>query len=141
MAQNMIRVLGVDVGTVRVGVALSDPLGITAQPFEVIDRRKIDPHQRLLALINEYEVTQLVVGYPLQLSGEASFAAASVDEFIAKLAQGTPVPIERWDERLSTAGAQRLMIDAGVRRERRRQSIDKVAAAIILQSYLDAKRQ
>ncbi|MBN1959727.1 MAG: Holliday junction resolvase RuvX [Deltaproteobacteria bacterium] len=135
----MIRVLGIDVGKVRIGVALSDPLGITAQPLEVIDRRKTDTLKRIIELINQHEVNQIVIGYPLQLNGEASFAAAYVDEFINSLAQHTSVPIKRWDERLTTAGAQRTMISAGVRRNKRRQTIDKVAAAIMLQSFLDMK--
>jgi putative holliday junction resolvase len=136
------RVLGIDVGTVRVGIALSDPLGITAQPFEVIDRKKSNPHERIATLVREHEVDRIVVGYPLQLDGQPGLAARAVDEFIAALTTklDPQMPIERWDERLSTAEAERSMIAGGARRARRRQSIDKVAAAIILQSYLDARR-
>jgi len=135
----VIRILGIDVGSVRVGVALSDPLGFTAQPLEVIDRRKADVFARLQAMVAEYEVTQIVVGYPLQLNGEAGQAVAAINEFIGTLEKKITIPIARWDERLSTAAAERSMIEAGARRERRRQNIDKVAAALILQSYLDAQ--
>lgn len=135
----MIRILALDVGTVRVGVAVSDPLGMTAQPLEVIHRRKTDLNGRILELIAEYEVQQIVVGRPLQLDGQAGLAVAGVDEVVRNLAERTDVPIEMWDERLSTAQAERVMIDGGARRQARRQKIDKVAAALILQSYLDAR--
>ena len=135
----MNRTLGVDVGTVRVGIALSDPLGFTAQPFEVIERKKTDPFARIASLVTEHEVSLIVVGYPLTLAGEVGPAAQSVDVFIAELARRVSVPIERWDERLTTAAAQRSMIEGGARRAERRAGIDKVAAALLLQSYLDGK--
>lgn len=135
----MARTLGVDVGTVRVGIALSDPLGYTAQPLEVIERKKTDPFARIAALVAEREVTLIVVGYPLTLAGEVGPAAQSVDAFIAELATKVTVPIERWDERMTTAAAQRSMIEGGARRSERRAGIDKVAAALLLQSYMDAK--
>lgn len=135
----MIRLLGLDVGTVRVGVALSDPLGITAQPLEVINRRKSDLFERVATLVDEHEVQQVVIGNPLQLDGEIGPAARAMAEFADKLRQRLTVPVELWDERLSTAQAEREMISDGVRREKRRQRIDKVAAALILQSYLDAR--
>jgi len=133
------RTLGVDVGTVRVGIALSDPLGYTAQPLEVILRKKTDPFARIAALVAEREVTLIVVGYPLTLAGEVGPSAQSVDAFITELATKVTVPIERWDERLTTAAAERSMIEGGARRTERRASIDKIAAALLLQSYMDAK--
>ncbi len=135
----MIRVLGLDVGSVRIGVALSDPLGVTAQPLEVIHRRERDPWQRIVELVEEYGVERIVVGRPLRLEGDEGPAVAAVDEFVGRLAGRVAVPIETWDERLTTAQAERLMIEGGVRRAKRRQSIDRVAAALILQSYLDAR--
>ncbi|MEE8409177.1 MAG: Holliday junction resolvase RuvX [Myxococcota bacterium] len=135
----MIRLLGLDVGTVRVGVALSDPLGLIAQPFEVIHRRKSDPFDRVVALVDQHEVQRVVIGNPLQLDGEVGPAAIAIAEFAGKLRERLSVPVELWDERLSTAQAEREMIAAGMRREKRRQRIDKVAAALILQSYLDAR--
>src|SRR5688572_4997874 len=135
----MVHILGLDVGTVRVGVALSDPLGMTAQPLEVIHRRKTNTVQRIVQLIAEYEVERLVVGNPLKLSGEEGQASAAVDSFVEDLKKEVKLPIDTWDERLSTAQAERQMIAAGARRETRKDNIDKVAAAIILQSYLDAR--
>jgi putative Holliday junction resolvase len=134
------RILGIDVGTVRVGVALSDPLGLTAQPLEVIDRRRQDPFARLVAIIEEQEVGRIVVGYPLRLDGSTGPAAQQVDAFITALGRQVKLPIERWDERLTTVAAERAMIEGGARRERRRQAVDKVAAALILQSYLEGRR-
>ncbi len=134
----MIRILGLDVGTVRVGVALSDPLGMTAQPLEVIERRKVDPFARLAALVAEHEVQRVVVGQPLTLSGEAGLAVKTVDAFVGELSKRVTVPIVRWDERMTTAAAERAMIAGGARRETRKQNIDKLAAALLLQSYLDA---
>lgn len=135
----MIRILGLDVGSVRVGVALSDPLGVTAQPLEVIDRRQKDPWERIAELVEEHGVERVVVGRPLRLGGEEGPAVAAVNEFIEKLSSSVQVPIDTWDERLTTAQAERIMIEGGVRRKKRRQSIDRVAAALILQSYLDAR--
>jgi len=132
------RVLALDVGSVRIGVALSDPLGIVAQPFEVIDRRETEPFARILALIAEHGVERVIVGRPVRLSGEAGQAVAAIEAFVRELTPKVSVPIELWDERLSTAQAERAMIEGGARRDKRRQNIDKVAAAIILQSYLDA---
>ena len=134
----MRRVLALDVGSVRIGVALSDPLGIVAQPFEVIDRRETEPFARILALIAEHGVERVIVGRPVRLSGEAGQAVAAIEAFVRELTPKVSVPIELWDERLSTAQAERAMIEGGARRDKRRQNIDKVAAAIILQSYLDA---
>ncbi len=135
----MRRILALDVGTVRVGVALSDPLGMTAQPLMVIHRRREDPFIKVADLVAEYEVERVVVGRPLTLSGEAGLAVESVDAFVEELAKKLEVPIESWDERLTTAQAQRVMITAGVRRDKRKEKIDKVAAALILQSYLEAR--
>jgi len=135
----MIRILGLDVGSVRVGVALSDPLGMTAQPLEVIQRRKVDAFARIAELVAEHEVQRVVVGNPLRLDGDVGPAAEAIGAFIEALRERLEVPVEAWDERLSTAQAERAMIGGGVRREDRRQSIDKVAAALILQSYLDAQ--
>ena len=135
----MIRILGVDVGSVRVGVALSDPLGITAQPLEVIDRRRQDLFDRLTALVHEHEVQRVVVGLPLQLDGQTGQAARAVHEFVAELTKRVDAPIDLWDERLSTAEAERAMISGGARRAERKKKIDSVAAALILQAYLDAR--
>ena len=138
-ATSVIRVLGLDVGSVRVGVALSDPLGMTAQPLEVIERRKRDPFARVAELVAENEVQRIVVGMPLRLDGSSGPAVEAIEKFIDELRAAVSVPIETWDERLSTAQAQRSMIAGGVRRKQRKERIDKVAAALILQSFLDAQ--
>jgi len=133
------RILAVDVGTVRVGIAMSDPSGTIASPFEVIDRRKVDPARRVAALVAEHEVERVVVGRPLTLDGSPGQAVHEVERFVTRLAKIVAVPIDYWDERMSTAQAQRDMIDAGARRKERHDNVDKVAAALILQSYLDAR--
>tara|TARA_Y100001934_G_C12193821_1_gene697771 strand:- start:96 stop:545 length:450 start_codon:yes stop_codon:yes gene_type:complete len=137
----MIRILGIDVGTVRVGIALSDPLGLTAQPLEVIDAKGKSPFPRILEILEEFDVTKIIVGNPLQLDGQAGLASENAERFVKGLQSRTSVLIELWDERLSTAQAERVMIGGGARRKARRQSIDKVAASLILQSYLDANPQ
>ena len=134
----MIRIMGIDVGTVRIGISMSDPLGITAQPLEVVQAKNTSPYPRILELIEEYEVTGIVVGNPLQLNGEEGLASQNIDRFVETLREKTTVSITLWDERLTTAQAERMMIGGGARRAKRRQSIDMVAAALILQSYLDA---
>lgn len=136
---SMIRILGLDIGAVRIGVALSDPLGMTAQPLSVIERKRENPYAAIAKLVAEHEVQRVVVGEPLQLDGKVGQAAQGVREFVAKLAERVSVPIELWDERLTTAAAQRTMIGGGARRDERKQKIDKIAAALILQSYLDAQ--
>jgi putative holliday junction resolvase len=112
---------------------------MTAQPLLVIDRRREQPFQRIAALVAEHEVTRVIVGRPLKLDGTEGPATASIDKFVAQLGAAVTVPIELWDERLTTAQAERIMIEGGARREERKSNIDKVAAAIILQSYLDAR--
>ena len=126
-------------GSVRIGVALSDPTGSFAQPFEVVHRHKTDPFTRIAELVDAYEVASIVVGRPLQLNGRAGLAVDAVETFVASLRKQVQVPLVWWDERLTTAAAERAMIEGGVRRQDRRQSIDKVAAALILQGYLDAR--
>lgn len=134
----MIRILGLDVGSARIGVALSDPLGMTAQPLEVIVRKKANPVTRIAELIVEYSVTRIVVGQPLTLEGQEGLATAAVASFINSLKPSIDVPIELWDERMTTAAAERVMIAGGARRAKRKGAIDKIAASLILQSYLDA---
>ena len=130
--------MALDVGSARVGVALSDPLGSFAQPLLVIHRKKENTMDRVCALLAEHDVQTLVVGLPLTLEGEKKQAALAVEGFCEALQKRTDVPLVLWDERMTTAAAERAMIDANVRRSDRKGSIDQVAAAHILQSYLDA---
>jgi len=134
------RCLGVDLGRVRVGLALSDPLGLVAQPLAVVEhrgpRRAVESVARA---IDEHSVTTVVVGLPLLLSGAAGERAQDARTFVERLARQRPeVRVELWDERLTTAQAERTMVDASVRRSVRKKTIDAVAAALILQSWLDA---
>lgn len=132
------RALGLDVGTVRIGVALSCPFGRMAQPLVVLSR-KDRPFAQIAELCERHEVETLVVGRPLRLNGEAGPAVAAIEKFVDVLQQRLGRQVTWVDERLSTAAAERTMISMGARRQTRRDNIDKVAAAILLQSYLDTR--
>lgn len=136
------RVLAVDLGDVRIGTALSDPLGITAQPLETIAARGPRPDlRRICELATTHEVDTIVVGLPLHLSGSEGTRAAQAREWARRLAGRLPrVEIVLWDERLTSAEAERLMIGANVSRAQRRLHVDNMAAALILQCYLDARQ-
>ena len=138
----MVRILGLDVGDVRIGVALSDPLGLTAQPHAVITRdRKRSEFSALQRIIDEFEVKRSVLGLPLNMNGSLGQQAQRVQEFAEMLRRmASHVEIEFWDERLSSAASEQILINSGMRRNKRRRTIDKVAAAIILQGYLDRQR-
>lgn len=133
------RVLGLDYGTKRLGVAVSDPLGITAQPIAVIDASAAI--EELKKIVQEYwPISEIVVGLPKTLKGELGPAAQNVLEFVETLKVTFELKIVTWDERLTTAGVQKDLIAAGFSRKKRKQVIDKSAAAVILQGYLDAKK-
>ena len=135
------RTLALDVGEVRVGVAVSDELGAIASPLTMVRRGKSDLDE-LIQLTREWSPTTVVVGLPTGLSGREGPQAAIVRAFAAKLAArlGETPPIVFWDERLTTAIAERSLIASGTSRAKRKQRIDAVAAAVLLQSYLDAAR-
>ncbi len=133
------RVMGIDYGDVRIGVALSDPLGITAQAFAVLDVRKTQDILRELATIAaEHDVGRVVVGYPRNMNGTAGERARRSEEFAETVRAATGLPVTLCDERLTTVSAQRALIAGRVRREKRRDVVDKIAAALILQTYLDS---
>ena len=135
--------LGIDLGTVRIGLALSDPLGITAQPAGVLRRRgpRADL-EALAALVRDREVTRIVVGYPLLLSGEAGIAAKEAEEFAGRFRERLPgVPIDLWDERWTTKEVERTLIAADVSRRKRRQVVDSLAAVLILQGFMERHPQ
>lgn len=136
----MERVLGLDVGDKRVGLALSDPLGWTARPLPVLERVgwKKDL-ARILATIEEFGVGRIVVGLPIRMDGSKGARAEKALEFVEKLRKGTHIPVVTWDERLSTREAERRLLEADVKRMKRRNLVDGVAAALILQGYLDSK--
>ena len=133
------RTLGIDFGKKRVGIAVSDPLGLTAQPLDVLDNNKhLIP--KIKEICKEKEVSLIVLGLPKSLSGELNSSAQDVMTFLEKLKARTDIPVETYDERLSTSVAQQTFRQTGVSEKRGRSSIDKVAAAVILSGYLDRKR-
>ncbi|MGH2759761.1 MAG: Holliday junction resolvase RuvX [Actinomycetota bacterium] len=137
----MARVLGVDVGTARVGLALSDPAGITAQPLEVIEGEGPTGFVAAVAeRARELDVEEIVVGIPLRMNGARGPAAEAAEAFARSLEDASGLPVQRWDERLSTKQAERAMRTAGANARRQRGVVDKVAAALVLGAYLDAKR-
>ncbi len=135
------RLIGLDVGEARIGVAVSDPTGTLASARTVLARRPEDAALRAVQrLVEEEEAAAIIVGLPRSLSGELHGQAALVQAFAELLGKHIAVPIHFWDERLSTVAAEREMRASGAKRDKRRAMIDAVAAAIILQSYLDASR-
>ncbi|MCE9537254.1 MAG: Holliday junction resolvase RuvX [Nitrospirae bacterium] len=131
------RVLALDYGTVRIGVALSDEMGWTAQPLETLTRRTLDRDiAHIASLVGTYEVRQVLLGFPLQLDGREGPAIQAMREFQARLEAGVSVPVILWDERLTTKSAEDLLIAADVSRKKRKGVVDRIAASILLQSYL-----
>lgn len=133
------RVAGLDLGSRRIGVAVSDPLGLTAQPHSVIDRSAHFAGE-LGEIVRSEQVRKLVVGLPLTLEGREGPAAEGVRAEAAELESALGIPVEFWDERLTTVTAEKVLLESGMRRNARRKVVDKVAAAVMLQSYLDAHR-
>ncbi len=133
--------MGVDVGTVRVGIALSDELGLTARPFATV-RRGGDrvTARRIRNLAAENAVDRIIVGLPLGLDGREQGSSADARRLAGVLDEETAIEIVVWDERLTTVQAERALIEGKVRREKRREVIDQVAAALMLQSFLDCER-
>lgn len=137
----MDRILGIDYGRARVGVAQSDPLQLFASPLETVPAAKIIEYLQKIA--SAEKVVRFVVGYPMNLDGRPSEAAADVDAFLVRLREAFPdVPVELEDERFTSVLAHRAMIDGGMKKSQRRDkaSVDRISAAIILQSYLDRKK-
>jgi putative Holliday junction resolvase len=130
------RILGLDIGGERIGVAISDEMGILASPLGLI-RRGGNVENELRQFIEKYGPVLLVAGLPVGLSGREGPQAKEVREFTDALAEKVGVPLEYWDERLTTSIAERRLIGSGVRRKDRRDRIDALAAAVILQGYLD----
>ncbi len=134
----MHRILALDIGERRIGVAVSDPLGITAQGVETIETRGAQrDRERIAQLAAQYETKRLLLGLPRSMDGSEGFQAQRVREFAAGL-EDMGFEIRYQDERLTTASARRTLIEGGVRRQKRKQVIDKLASVYILQSYLDA---
>ena len=133
------RMLGLDIGERRIGVAVSDELGTIASPVGMILRQR-DVAAEVRGLIAEYGAVRVVAGLPIGMSGREGPQAQTVRAFVDELAKRLDVPVEFYDERLSTAVAERSLIAGGTRRAKRRDKVDAVAAAVILQGYLDHQR-
>jgi putative Holliday junction resolvase len=131
------RVLAIDYGTKRIGIALSDELGWTAQPLETLNRHTLDRDiAHIASLVGTHEVRYVLLGFPLQLDGREGPAIQAMREFQVRLELGVPVPVILWDERLTTKSAEDLLIAADVSRKKRKGVVDRIAASILLQSYL-----
>ncbi|AEE91575.1 putative Holliday junction resolvase [Tepidanaerobacter acetatoxydans Re1] len=136
------RILGLDVGEKRVGVAISDELGLTAQGIDVIERKNDGKNKdidRICRIISDYNVTKVIVGLPKNMNGTLGPSSEAVENYTKKLQKAISIDLEFWDERLTTAAAERILIEADVSRQKRKGVIDKLAAVLILQSYLDSK--
>ncbi len=137
----MDRILGLDYGTKTVGVAVSDALGLTAQPLETITRKEQNKLRktcaRIEALIREYDVKLIVMGYPKHMNNDEGDRCEQTEVFKAMLERRTGLPVVFEDERLTTVSAQQVLIEGGVRRENRKAYVDQLAASLILQTYLD----
>lgn len=137
------RIIGLDFGSTTVGVAISDELGFTAQGIEVIRRKQENKLRQTLArieeLIKEYKVELIVLGYPKNMNNSVGERAQKTEEFAEMLKRRTGTEVVLWDERLSTVSAHQSMIEGGMRREKRAEIVDQVAAVFILQNYLDRK--
>ena len=136
------RIMGLDYGSKTVGVAISDALGITAQGIETIERKEENKLRQTLAsieaLVKEYEVEKIVLGFPKNMNNTIGERAEKSLELKEKLERRTGLPVIMWDERLTTVEAERTLIESKVRRENRKKYVDKIAAVFILQGYLDS---
>lgn len=136
------RILGLDFGSKTVGVAVSDELMMTAQGLEIVRRQSPNKLRQSLArieqIIEEYHVERIVLGYPKNMNNTEGERCEKTKEFKEMLERRTGLPVILWDERLTTVAADRLMMETGVRRENRKQYVDKIAAVFILQGYLDS---
>ncbi|MGG7077327.1 Holliday junction resolvase RuvX [Clostridium sardiniense] len=132
------RILGLDVGQKTVGVAISDPLGFTAQGITTIRRtKKSEDVEAVKRICNEYSVETIVIGLPKNMDGSIGFAGEKIQEFSELLKEAIDLEIVFWDERLTTVAAHRAMLEADLSRGKRKKIVDKVAATFILQGYLD----
>ena len=138
----MSRVLGIDLGYRRIGIAISDPQRLIAQALTTLHRKgSLTPILlEIINLIHEYEIQHVVIGWPLRLNGKEGIQTRRVDRFIEALKQRVSIEVDRWDERMSTIAAERALIEANMSRQGRKAVIDQVAATLILQGWLDRQR-
>jgi len=136
------KIMGLDPGEKTIGVAVSDDLMITAQPVETVRRTTMAGDlDALEALARRHRITEVVVGLPIHMNGTKGAMARKAEALSLRLGERLKIPVVLWDERLSTAGAERSLLEAGLSRRKRRAVVDRVAAALILQSYLDSRRR
>jgi putative Holliday junction resolvase len=136
------RLMGLDVGSHTIGVAISDELGMTAQPIKTIRRKsKEEDVREIKAIIAEYEIIKIVIGLPKNMDGTLGKQAEIIFRWIKTLQGEIKLPMITWDERLSTVGALKVLLEADLSREKRKKVIDKLAAVLILQGYLDKTRK
>lgn len=136
------RILGVDYGEKRIGLALSDPLGFTAQGLETLaNQSKNQVLNGLLEICHKNEVTEVVIGLPINMNGSVGPKAKEILDLIPELEKKLQIPIKTWDERLTSRQAGRLMIEEGLSRSKQKKQSDRLAATLILQSYLELKRK
>ncbi|HMC31342.1 MAG TPA: Holliday junction resolvase RuvX [Candidatus Angelobacter sp.] len=134
------RILAIDYGSRRMGLAVSDPLGITAQGLETLERKnKRADFGRLERTIREYQVREIVLGNPLRMSGQEGTQSQKVAEFAEELRQRFQLPVHLWDERLTSAEANRVLREAEVSTKKRVQAVDRMAAVLILQSFMQSR--
>ncbi len=137
----MKRILALDYGRRRVGIAYSDPLGLTAQPSGVLDGRNLDLLiKEICGLIAEMHVEKVIVGYPLNMNGQRGQSASRVSRFADRLFSETEIPVELWDERLTSVQAQKIIHQMGKKTGQNKDKIDTLSAVLILQNYLDHHR-
>src|SRR5690349_18886020 len=135
------RILSLDVGSKTIGLAVSDPLGVTAQGLETLRRKnKRTDFEQLRKIIAQYEVREIVVGYPLHMSGDASPQSRRVSEFAEELRQRFQLPVHLWDERLTSTEANRVLRESEMSIRRRAEVVDRLAAVLILQSFLESRQ-
>ncbi len=133
------RILALDLGKKRIGLAVSDPLGITAQGLTTYQRIRIrDDLDELARIAEEYEVRLLLMGNPMHMSGRDSRQAVYTREFAGRLVHRTGIPVEYWDERWTSTQAERVLKESGISIEKRKSAVDQLAAVILLESYLDS---
>lgn len=135
----MARYLALDIGTKRIGVAISDPLNITAQGLGTIEQKnQKDTLDRIRSFFEKYEIGKIIVGLPLNMNGEKGDSAKSAEEFARLVEEELSIPVELVDERLTTMQGEKLLLEADISRKKRKNSIDRIAAQLILQAYLDS---
>jgi len=138
----LMRTMGLDVGTHTIGIAISDELGITAQGLKTLRRKSMeDDLKEIAAIIHQFEIDKIVVGLPKNMNGTLGKQAEFVLQWVEDLIDKINVPVETWDERLSTVGASKVLLEADLSRRKRKKVIDKLAAVLILQGYLDQSRR